>query len=65
MKWGPALSEHRIGLYATPGSEGEVEVRPLKEELREKEKEDEKRDEISLTIQGSNGSTAHNTTPSA
>ncbi|CAB1326217.1 unnamed protein product [Coregonus sp. 'balchen'] len=60
MKWGPALSEHRIGLYATPGSDGEVEVCPLKE----KEKEDEKRDEISLTIQGSNGSTAHNTTPS-
>ncbi|XP_020318279.1 sodium- and chloride-dependent glycine transporter 1-like isoform X1 [Oncorhynchus tshawytscha] len=63
IKWGPALSEHRIGHYAAPVSEGEVEVRPLKEEL--KEKEDEKRDEISLTIQGSNGSTAHNTTPSA
>lgn len=63
IKWGPALSEHRIGHYAAPSSEGEVEVRPLKEEL--KEKEDEKRDEISLTIQGSNGSTEHNTTPSA
>uniref|UniRef100_A0A4W5JYY8 Transporter n=1 Tax=Hucho hucho TaxID=62062 RepID=A0A4W5JYY8_9TELE len=63
IKWGPALSEHRIGHYAAPGSEGEVEVRPLKEEL--KEKEDEKRDEISLTIQGSNGSTTHNATPSA
>ncbi|XP_042631733.1 sodium- and chloride-dependent glycine transporter 1-like isoform X1 [Cyprinus carpio] len=67
--WGPALQEHRKGRYATTGPES-VEVRPLKEELKDegkeklKEKETEKKDEIGLTIPGSNGSTL-NPTPSA
>ncbi|XP_073704394.1 sodium- and chloride-dependent glycine transporter 1 isoform X1 [Garra rufa] len=67
--WGPALQEHRKGRYATMGPES-VEVCPLKEELRDegkeklKEKETEKKDEIGLTIPGSNGSTL-NPTPSA
>ncbi|XP_064197800.1 sodium- and chloride-dependent glycine transporter 1 isoform X2 [Anguilla rostrata] len=61
--WGPALMEHRIGRYAPGGAsgpDGGLEVRALKEELKEEEKE--KLDEISLTIQGSNGST-HNPNP--
>ncbi|KAJ8270877.1 hypothetical protein GJAV_G00120290 [Gymnothorax javanicus] len=57
--WGPALSEHRIGRYAAVGADGGLEVRALKEELKE---EKEKLDEISLTIQGNNGST-HNPNP--
>lgn len=66
--WGPALQEHRKGRYATTGPEC-VEVCPLKEELKDevkeklKEKETDK-DEIGLTIPGSNGSTL-NPTPSA
>ncbi|KAJ8274320.1 hypothetical protein COCON_G00089450 [Conger conger] len=62
--WGPALMEHRIGRYAPAGAlgpDGGLEARALKEELKEEEKE--KLDEISLTIQGSNGST-HNPNPS-
>lgn len=66
-KWGPALQEHRTGRYAPMASEDTVEARPLKEkeelkeELKEEEKEKERKDEISLTIQGSNGSTnTHN-----
>uniref|UniRef100_A0A672PC29 Transporter n=1 Tax=Sinocyclocheilus grahami TaxID=75366 RepID=A0A672PC29_SINGR len=67
--WGPALQEHRKGRYATAGPES-VEVCPLKEELKDegkeklKEKEMEKKDEMGLTIPGSNGSTL-NPTPSA
>lgn len=78
-KWGPALQEHRTGRYAPMASEDTVEARPLKEkeelkeEQKEKEKEKEKeeekerKDEISLTIQGSNGSTNthNNPNPSA
>ncbi|KAI1883130.1 hypothetical protein AGOR_G00242060 [Albula goreensis] len=61
--WGPALMEHRTGRYAPAGAlgaDGGLEVRALKEEPKEEEKE--KLDEISLTIQGSNGST-HNPNP--
>ncbi|XP_015210793.1 sodium- and chloride-dependent glycine transporter 1 isoform X1 [Lepisosteus oculatus] len=58
--WGPALQEHRIGRYAptvSPSADRGVEA-PLHE--KEKETETEKKpEEISLTIQGSNGST-HN-----
>ncbi|XP_066547898.1 sodium- and chloride-dependent glycine transporter 1 isoform X2 [Amia ocellicauda] len=64
--WGPALQEHRTGRYApivSPGADGGAEAQPLrceKEKEKEKEREEEKKpDEISLTIQGSNGS-AHN-----
>ncbi|KAM7401286.1 hypothetical protein PAMA_005462 [Pampus argenteus] len=70
-KWGPALQEHRTGRYASMASEDTVEARPLKEkeELKEELKEEEKemKDEISLTIQGSNGSTNthNNPNPSA
>uniref|UniRef100_A0A8C4H9S1 Transporter n=1 Tax=Dicentrarchus labrax TaxID=13489 RepID=A0A8C4H9S1_DICLA len=76
-KWGPALQEHRTGRYAPMASEDTVEARPLKEkeelkeelkvEEKEKEKETERKDEISLTIQGSNGSTNthNNPNPSA
>uniref|UniRef100_A0A4W6CV13 Transporter n=1 Tax=Lates calcarifer TaxID=8187 RepID=A0A4W6CV13_LATCA len=77
-KWGPALQEHRTGRYAPmASSEDTVEARPLKEkeelkeelkeEEKEKEKEKERKDEISLTIQGSNGSTNthNNPNPSA
>lgn len=71
-KWGPALKEHRTGRYAPMASEDTVEARPLKEkeELKEEleeEKEKEGKDEISLTIQGSNGSTNthNNPNPSA
>lgn len=54
-------------------SEDNVETRSLKEkeelkeELKEEEKEKERKDEISLTIQGSNGSTNthNNPNPSA
>uniref|UniRef100_A0AAQ5XYL1 Transporter n=1 Tax=Amphiprion ocellaris TaxID=80972 RepID=A0AAQ5XYL1_AMPOC len=59
-KWGPALQEHRTGRYAPMASEDTVEARPLKEkeelkeEQKEEEKEKERKDEISLTIQGSN-----------
>lgn len=81
--WGPALQEHRIGRYASLASEDTVESRPLREkqelkeeqkgELKEEPKEEEeeedkeRRDEISLTIQGSNGSTntQNNPNPSA
>ncbi|KAL6104831.1 slc6a9 [Pungitius sinensis] len=79
--WGPALQEHRIGRYASLASEDTVESRPLrekqelkeeqkgelKEELKEDEEDKERRDEISLTIQGSNGSTntQNNPNPSA
>lgn len=66
--WGPALSEHRIGRYAPAGCDA-VEVRPLKEELKEEEKkeetEKEKKEDIGLTIQGSNGSTQNHPTPTA
>lgn len=72
-KWGPALQEHRTGRYAPMASEDTVEARPLKEkeelkeELKEEEKEKERKDDISLTIQGSNGSTNthNNPNPSA
>lgn len=74
-KWGPALQEHRTGRYAPMASEDTVEACPLKEkeELKEevrgedKEKEKEKKDDISLTIEGSNGSTNthNNPNPSA
>lgn len=72
-KWGPALQEHRTGHYAPMASEDNVETRSLKEkeelkeELKEEEKEKERKDEISLTIQGSNGSTNthNNPNPSA
>uniref|UniRef100_A0A8C2Z2N5 Transporter n=1 Tax=Cyclopterus lumpus TaxID=8103 RepID=A0A8C2Z2N5_CYCLU len=70
--WGPALQEHRIGRYAPLASEDTVESHPLreKEELMEERKEElkeeeekERRDEISLTIQGSNGSTNTHNSP--
>lgn len=68
-KWGPALQEHRTGRYAPMVSEDTVEGRPSKEkeELKEEQKEGEKerKDEISLTIQGSNGSTNTHNNPSA
>ncbi|KAJ4937422.1 hypothetical protein JOQ06_001981 [Pogonophryne albipinna] len=75
-EWGPALREHRTGRYAPLASEETVETRPLKDkkELNEepkeeaKEEETERNDDISLTIQGSNGSTntTHNSpNPSA
>uniref|UniRef100_A0A3P9QHA0 Solute carrier family 6 member 9 n=1 Tax=Poecilia reticulata TaxID=8081 RepID=A0A3P9QHA0_POERE len=76
-KWGPALAEHRTGRYAPTAPADTIEARPLKEkekeELREEHKEEEKaketekKDEISLTIQGSNGSanTHNNPNPSA
>ncbi|XP_077132266.1 sodium- and chloride-dependent glycine transporter 1 isoform X3 [Ranitomeya variabilis] len=44
--WGPALSEHRTGRYAP--SDGSPEAQPLNPEKHKKE-------EIGLTIQGSNG----------
>ncbi|XP_073501369.1 sodium- and chloride-dependent glycine transporter 1 [Phyllobates terribilis] len=44
--WGPALSEHRTGRYAP--SDGSPEAQPLNPEKHNKE-------EIGLTIQGSNG----------
>lgn len=44
--WGPALSEHRTGRYAQ--SDGIPEAQPLNPEKHKKE-------EIGLTIQGSNG----------
>lgn len=62
--WGPALQEHRTGRYAS--AEDTLEACALKEELKEEEKEKEteetekekeRKDEVSLTIQGSNGST--------
>uniref|UniRef100_A0A8C9ZJW4 Transporter n=1 Tax=Sander lucioperca TaxID=283035 RepID=A0A8C9ZJW4_SANLU len=60
-KWGPALQEHRTGRYAPMASEDTVEARPLKEKEELKDEEKERKDEISLTIQGSNGSTnTHN-----
>lgn len=68
-KWGPALQEHRTGRYAPMASEDTVEARPLnekdelKDELKEEVKEKEQKDEISLTIQGSNGSTNTNNNP--
>ncbi|XP_068458303.1 sodium- and chloride-dependent glycine transporter 1 isoform X1 [Clinocottus analis] len=70
--WGPALKEHRIGRYATLASDDGVDTRPLreKEELKEERKEEpkeeeekERRDDISLTIQGSNGSTNTHNSP--
>lgn len=64
--WGPALKEHRTGRYAPVTSEDAVEGCPLKEEeLKEEQKE--RKDDISLTIQGSNGSTNthNNPNPSA
>ncbi|XP_013881830.1 sodium- and chloride-dependent glycine transporter 1 [Austrofundulus limnaeus] len=72
-KWGPALHEHRTGRYAPMASEDTVAGRPLKEkeelkeEQKEGDKEKERKDEISLTIQGSNGSTNthNNPNPSA
>lgn len=72
-KWGPALQEHRTGRYATMASEDTVEACPLKEkeelkeEVRGEDKEKEKKDDISLTIEGSNGSTNthNNPNPSA
>lgn len=81
-KWGPALAEHRTGRYAPTAPADTIEARPMKEkkekekekeELREEHKEEEKaketekKDEISLTIQGSNGSTNthNNPNPSA
>ncbi|KAK3566831.1 hypothetical protein QTP86_004565 [Hemibagrus guttatus] len=60
--WGPALQEHRKGRYAMAGPES-VEVRTLKDEEKEKDQEKEKKEEIGLTIKGSNGSTL-NPTPS-
>uniref|UniRef100_H2RMJ4 Transporter n=1 Tax=Takifugu rubripes TaxID=31033 RepID=H2RMJ4_TAKRU len=69
--WGPALKEHRTGRYAAMTSEDAVEDCPLKEreELKEelKEEQKERKDDISLTIQGSNGSTTthNNPNPSA
>ncbi|KAG9463652.1 hypothetical protein GDO78_021356 [Eleutherodactylus coqui] len=45
--WGPALHEHRTGRYAT-ASDGSPEAQPLNPEKHKKE-------EIGLTIQGSNG----------
>ncbi|CAJ0940797.1 unnamed protein product [Ranitomeya imitator] len=44
--WGPALSEHRTGRYAP--SDGSPEAQPLNPEKHKKE-------EIGLTIHGSNG----------
>ncbi|XP_072275378.1 sodium- and chloride-dependent glycine transporter 1 [Pyxicephalus adspersus] len=44
--WGPALLEHRTGRYAL--EEGSPEIQPLNPEKQKKE-------EIGLTIQGSNG----------
>lgn len=74
--WGPALQEHRTGRYAPVASEDTAEACPLKEkgELKEELKEEEekerkeRKEEISLTIQGSNGSatnTLNNPNPSA
>ncbi|XP_029473773.1 sodium- and chloride-dependent glycine transporter 1 isoform X2 [Rhinatrema bivittatum] len=50
--WGPALSEHRTGRYipiVTSSTEANLEVQPLHQEKS-------KCEELSLTIQGSNGS---------
>ncbi|KAI5104000.1 sodium- and chloride-dependent glycine transporter 1 isoform X1 [Silurus meridionalis] len=58
--WGPALQEHRKGRYTMAGPES-VEVRSLKDE--EKDQDKDKKEEIGLTIKGSNGSTL-NPTPS-
>lgn len=44
--WGPALLEHRTGRYAL--EESSAEIQPLNPEKQKKE-------EIGLTIQGSNG----------
>lgn len=65
--WGPALKEHRTGRYATMTSEDAVEDCPLKEREELKEEQKEGKDDISLTIQGSNGSTNthNNPNPSA
>uniref|UniRef100_A0A4W4G788 Transporter n=1 Tax=Electrophorus electricus TaxID=8005 RepID=A0A4W4G788_ELEEL len=50
--WGPALPEHRLGRYASPGPEG-MDMRPTTGELEEgREAEKEHKDEM-----GSNGST--------
>ncbi|CAF97733.1 unnamed protein product, partial [Tetraodon nigroviridis] len=59
--WGPALKEHRTGRYAPMTSEDAAEGCPLKEKEELKEEQKERKDDISLTIQGSNGSTnTHN-----
>lgn len=65
--WGPALKEHRTGRYAAMTSEDAVEDCPLKEREELKEEQKERKDDISLTIQGSNGSTTthNNPNPSA
>lgn len=60
--WGPALQEHRKGRYSMAGPES-VEVRSLKDEEKEKDQDKEKKEELGLTIKGSNGSTL-NPTPS-
>lgn len=46
--WGPALLEHRTGRYA--GEDGSPEIQPLNPE-----KQQQKKEEMGLTIQGSNG----------
>lgn len=65
--WGPTLKEHRTGRYATMTSEDAVEDCPLKEREELKEEQKESKDDVSLTIQGSNGSTNthNNPNPSA
>lgn len=61
--WGPALKEHRTGRYAPATSEDAVEHCPLKEKEELKEEQKERKDDISLTIQGSNGSTNTHNSP--
>lgn len=61
--WGPALKEHRTGRYAPATSEDAVERCPLKEKEELKEEQKERKDDISLTIQGSNGSTNTHNSP--
>lgn len=63
--WGPALKEHRTGHYAPVTSEDAVEGCPLKEKEELKEEQKERKDDISLTIQGSNGSTNTHNNPNA
>ncbi|CAL9689121.1 unnamed protein product [Knipowitschia caucasica] len=67
-EWGPALREHRIGRYAPMAAapEDAPEAHPLKEKDELKEEPNEvKKEEISLTIQGSNGSTNTHNSPNA
>uniref|UniRef100_A0A4W4G742 Transporter n=1 Tax=Electrophorus electricus TaxID=8005 RepID=A0A4W4G742_ELEEL len=56
--WGPALPEHRLGRYASPGPEG-MDMRPTTGELEEgREAEKEHKDEM-----GSNGRRPHSRRP--